>query len=103
MGQKADVGAGKRGHGYGMGPVATPAATYWRAQEAIAFRIQIPENMKLFKATNGYAPRTHEEFMQKIIKEGQIKLPDLPPGQRYVYRPDKEELWVEPAQESTPR
>ena len=33
--------------------------------------------------------------MQKIIKENQIKLPELPFGQRYVYDPKKEQLMVE--------
>ncbi len=33
--------------------------------------------------------------MQRIIKENMIKLPDLPPGDRYVYDPKREELMVE--------
>jgi hypothetical protein len=93
--QKADVGVGKRGRGYGPGLVTTPVATYWAAKEMIAFRVQIPDAMRLYKATNGSAPKTHEEFMQKIIKENNIPLPELPPGQRYVYFPDREELMVE--------
>jgi len=93
--QKADVGVGKRGRGYGPGLVTTPVATYWAAKEMIAFRVQIPDAMRLYKATNGSAPKTHEEFMEKIIKENQVKLPELPPGQRYVYDPNREELMVE--------
>jgi hypothetical protein len=93
--QKADVGAGKRGRGYGPGLVTTPVATYFAAKEMIAFRIQIPGAMKNYKALNGSAPKTQEEFMEKIIKEGGIQLPDLPPGQRYVYIPEKEDLFVE--------
>jgi hypothetical protein len=96
MSQKADVGSGKRGRGYGQGFIATPAATFWAAKERIAFQIQIPDAMRLYKASNGNAPKTHDEFMQKIIKENNIKLPDLPDGQRYAYKPDVEELWVEP-------
>jgi hypothetical protein len=97
--QKADVGAGKQGRDYGGGvvaaPVTTPVATYFAAKEMIAFRIQIPGAMKNYKALNGSAPKTQEEFMEKIIKEHGIQLPQLPVGQRYVYFPDKEDLFVE--------
>ena len=92
--QKAQVGVGQKGGDYGGGPlmkhITTPASVYWRAQERITFD-QIKHAMDLYKATNGSAPKTHEEFMEKIIKEGMLKLPQLPPGQRYVYLPDKEE------------
>jgi len=93
--QKADVGAGKQGRGYGAGVVTTPVATYFAAKEMIAFRIQIPGAMKNYKALNGSAPKTQEEFMEKIIKEHGIQLPQLPAGQRYVYKPDQEDLFVE--------
>jgi len=51
--------------------------------------------MRLYKAMNGHAPKTHEEFMEKIIKENRIQLPELPPGHRYRYYPEQEELMVE--------
>lgn len=93
--EKAAVGAGAQGHGYGSGPVATPAATFFRAREKIAFDIQIPEAMKLFKATEDRAPRTHEEFMERIIKEQHISLPKLNPDRRYRYDPKTEQLMIE--------
>ncbi|MCR4414843.1 MAG: hypothetical protein NUV77_20695 [Thermoguttaceae bacterium] len=92
---KADAGVGAKGRGYGPGIITTPVATYFRAKEQIAFRIQIPDAMRLYKATNGSAPKTHEEFMEKIIKENRIALPELPPGHRYRYYPEQEELMVE--------
>jgi len=93
--EKADVGVGAKGRDYGLGPVTTPVATYFAARERITFDIQIPHTMNLFKATEGRAPKTQEEFMQKIIKEGQINLPQLPPGHRYLYDPKTEQLMVE--------
>jgi hypothetical protein len=33
--------------------------------------------------------------MQKIIKDGGVKLPDLPEGHRYRYDPATEQLMVE--------
>jgi hypothetical protein len=96
---KAEKGVGAKGRGYGQGMIATPAATFFAAKERIAFDIQIPHAMNLFKATEGRMPNSNEEFMEKIIKENQIKLPTLFEGERYVYDPKTEQLMVEkPAQ-----
>jgi len=91
----AKVGVGKKGRGYGGGPITEPASQYWKVKERIAFDVQILSAMKLYKATNGNAPKTHEEFMDKIIKPNQIKLPQLPAGRKYVYDPKTEKLMVE--------
>ena len=40
-------------------------------------------------------PKSHEEFMQRIIKDNDIVLPELPGGRRYVYDPKTGELMVE--------
>jgi hypothetical protein len=95
--KKAEKGVGAKGRGYGEGVVATPVATYFAVRERIAFDIQIPHAMNLFKAAEGRAPKTHEEFMEKIVKENQINLPKLPEGDRYIYDPKQEQLMVEQA------
>jgi hypothetical protein len=51
--------------------------------------------MSLYKASEGHAPRTHQEFMDKIIKLNNLKLPELPAGHRYAYDPSTEKLMVE--------
>lgn len=92
----AKVGVGKKGRNYGGGLITEPASQYWKAKERIAFEIQIPHALQLYKALNDFkAPKTHEEFMEKIIKEQKIELPELPPGRKYVYDPEKEQLMVE--------
>jgi hypothetical protein len=91
--EKAAVGVGEKGRDYPA--YLYPAASYWAIRERLAFEVQIPKAMQLFKATEGRAPKDHEEFMQRIIKENMIKLPDLPEGDRYVYDPKREELMVE--------
>jgi hypothetical protein len=92
----AAVGVGKKGRGYGKGVIATPAASLWATREKLAFQVLIPEAMKLFKAMNdNKGPKSHEEFMEKIIKENMIKLPELPEGDRYMYDPKTEQLMVE--------
>jgi hypothetical protein len=96
--KKAEAGVGDKGRGYGAGPIATPISTYFRVRERVAFDIQIPHSMNLYKASEGRAPKTHEEFMEKIIKANQIHLPTLPEGQHYQYDPKQEQLMViEPA------
>ena len=89
------MGVGK-GRGYGPGLVTTPVAAYFAPG---TMPRSVPE-AKLYKALNGNAPKTHEEFMQKIIKENAVNLPELPEGHRYVYDPSTEQLMVEsPKQE----
>lgn len=91
----AKEGVGEKGRNYGGGLITEPASQYWKAKERIAFNIQIPKAMQLFKLTNGSAPKSHDEFMEKIIEPGRIELPQLPPGRRYVYDPKSEKLMVE--------
>lgn len=92
---KAEVGVGAKGQGYGEGLVSTPAGAYFRTKERIAFDIQIKHAMNLFKAMENRAPKSHEEFMEKIVRANNIALPELPEGHRYVYDPKTEELMVE--------
>ncbi len=92
---KAKAGVGAKGHYDAVGPVVTPASVYFRARERISFEIQIPQAMNLFKATEGRFPNTHEEFMQKIVEENRIPLPELPPDHRYIYDPKTSQLMVE--------
>lgn len=96
--QKADVGVGAKGRGYGQGVVATPVGALFSSKEAIAFRILIPDALNKFKALEGRAPRSHEEFMERIVKENSIQLPALPAGQQYKYYPKQGELMVEKPQ-----
>jgi hypothetical protein len=93
--KKAEVGVGAKGRGYGQGVVATPAASLFAAQERLVFDVEIPHALDLFKATEGRGPKDNDEFMQRIIKENHIKLPELPEGDRYMYDPKTELLMVE--------
>jgi len=92
---KAEVGVGEKGKSIEHGLGRTAIKTYFVAQEIVAFRVQIPSAMSLYKAEHGQAPKTHDEFMAKIIKANQISLPELRQGHTYVYDPQTEELFVE--------
>ncbi|MCU0963169.1 MAG: hypothetical protein MUF48_24005 [Pirellulaceae bacterium] len=75
--------------------IVTPARALFRTRERVVFEVQIPHALQLYEATNGTKPKSHDEFMQQIVQFNQIQLPELPPGQRYVYDPETGELMVE--------
>jgi hypothetical protein len=92
----AQAGVAARGRSLDneTGIIVEPAKALFRVQERTVFQIQIPQAMNLFKATEGRSPDSHEEFMAKIIKINNIKLPTLPPGQSYRYDPQRGQLMV---------
>jgi hypothetical protein len=93
--EKADVGSGEKGRGYGEGFIATPIATYFAARERISFTIQIPELIRAYKFEHDMkGPKSHDEFMKQIIGKYGIDLPRLPPGQKYWYDAENEQLNV---------
>ncbi len=85
---------GRKGKGYGTGPIATPVAAYFSARGQINM-IQVNSTLKIYKAEHGHAPKTNEEFMETIIKANSFTLPELPHGHRYVWDPKQEKLMVE--------
>jgi hypothetical protein len=94
---KAEKGVGIKGRSLDEyeGVVVTPAKTLFTVRERVVFEIQIPGALNLFNASEGRNPESHEEFMEKIVKFNNIKLPELPPGHKYIYDPEKNELMVE--------
>lgn len=98
--EEATVGVGKQSDPVPVEPTAgdiitTPINTYFIAKEQVAFNIQIPQAMSLFKASEGRSPESEQEFFDKIIKANNINLPELPEGHKYVYDVAAEQLMVE--------
>ena len=92
---KAGVGAKGRSLDEHEEFFATPAKTLFTMRERVIFTIEVPNALKLYEAVNGNPPRTNEEFMTQVIQANGVKLPELPPGQRYVWDPETKELMVE--------
>lgn len=94
---KADVGVGKKGDSLrGENQlIAGPAVAYFNTREKVVFQIQIPHALDLFNAEHGYYPKSHDEFMEKIVEFNQIKLPELKEGARYLYDVESHTLMVE--------
>lgn len=74
--------------------VMKPAREFFSIRERAVFDIQIRDALKLFKATAGRGPKSHDEFMDRVVEANQIQLPELPAGYRYVYDPQKDEMMV---------
>jgi len=54
----------------------------------------IDHALNLYWATEGNYPKTHDEFMEKIIKFNQIQLPELDEGVEYIYDPEDHKLKI---------
>lgn len=91
---EAKTGVGAKGRNYGGGIITEPIRQKFRAEQWVALEVQVPKALQLFEATEGRLPSTHEEFIKKIIVANQIALPKLPPGQEFVYVPEKGKLMV---------
>ena len=113
------VPAVSRGEGNVVGKrvYANPAGGVMRYYGAIAsarnfmedriLDAQIQKTLQLYVAGNdGKFPKTNDEYMEHIIKEGMIQLPELPQGKEYFYDPSDHELkvgtLVEPPAEGAP-
>ena len=94
---QAGVGVGQQGRSLDEyeGVYVTPVKALFATRERLVFEVQIPQALQLFNATEGRNPKSHEEFMEKIVKANQIQLPELPPNNRYIYDPKTNELMVE--------
>lgn len=91
----AGVGATGKGNDYNeMVYGAVPLREYHHIRERIVFDMTIPAALKNFNAMEGRDPKSNDEFMEKIIKENMIKLPQLPDGDRYEYDPETKQLMI---------
>jgi hypothetical protein len=90
---KAEGGVGKRGQGYGGGIITEPVRQYFIAQDRIKLNIEIPNNLKMYKAlTNNQNPPTVEAFVKEVLDLSAIMLPELRKGEFYVYDPAGKDL-----------
>lgn len=100
---KAEQGVGIRGRSLDEyeGVVVTPVKSLFAFRESAVFKIQLPDALNKFNAFEGRNPTSHEEFMEKVVQANNIRLPELPPGERYVFDPATNELMVERPKKKT--
>ncbi len=54
----------------------------------------IRQGVDLFHATEGRYPKDHEEFMTRVVKANNIRLPKLAAGKRYEYDVENHKLMI---------
>ena len=74
-------------------PITAPVMAYGPMLESIS-KSRIEADIKLFHANEDRYPKDLDEFMEKIIKAGQIQLPVLPGGKLYQYDVENHKLVV---------
>jgi len=65
-------------------PLTGALNSYGPAIETLS-RGQIRQTLELYRAEHGDYPKSHDEFMTKIIKAQKIRLPVLPGNRQYKY------------------
>jgi hypothetical protein len=65
-------------------PITAPLSAYGPMVEKISI-ISVDYSMGIFRATEDRFPKDYDEFMEKIIKANNIRLPVLPYKGRYMY------------------
>lgn len=65
-------------------PVLAPLQAYGPMVEQIS-KMYVEHAIDLFNASEGRYPKDYDEFMTRIIKANNIKLPVLPGGWKYAY------------------
>ena len=74
-------------------PITGPLEAYQPLVQQIA-ALGIEHAVNLFNASEGRYPNSYDEFMTRIIKENQIRLPVLTPGLEYQYDVENHKLLV---------
>jgi hypothetical protein len=74
-------------------PITAPLSAYGPIMERIA-TTEITYAVKIFHAENERYPKDLDEFMEKIVKANNIRLPVLPYKGRYEYDVEKHELMI---------
>jgi hypothetical protein len=105
LAQKAVAGVGKQGqklnqHSDAQKIISGPAAALINFKQKAVLEIQIPQALQFFKASEGRMPKSHDEFMTKIVEANRLQLPELPEGAVYRFNTEKGELWVYPENEA---
>ena len=74
-------------------PITGPLEAYHPLMRQVA-ALGIEHAVNLFNGLEGRYPNSHEEFMTRVIKENNIRLPALQPGLEYQYDVENHKLLV---------
>lgn len=74
-------------------PVTGALEAYEPLKQQVS-ELAITNAVQVFHALEGRYPKDHDEFMAKVIKQNNIRLPQLSPGKRYEYDVANHQLMV---------
>ena len=74
-------------------PLLGALEAYGPIMEQVA-KLGIDKQVATFYAIEGRYPKDHDEFMEKIVKKNNLKLPVLPGGSKYQYDVENHKLIV---------
>lgn len=74
-------------------PITGPLEAYDPLVQQLA-TLNIDQAVALFQAEQGEYPKSHEEFMTRIIQPNHIRLPGLPAGLEYQYDVENHKLRI---------
>ena len=74
-------------------PITAPTSAYGPMVEQIS-KLYIDQAIQHFEVNEGRYPKDLDEFMEKIIRPNNIKLPVLPGGKQYQYDVENHKLVV---------
>lgn len=74
-------------------PITGALEAYEPLKQQVA-GLGIDHAVRLFQATEGRYPKDHEEFMTRVIKQNNIRLPQLSTGKSYKYDVENHKLVV---------
>lgn len=83
-------------------PITGPLEAYGPIMQQVA-ALGIDHALGLFYATEGRYPNSYDEFMTRIIKENNMKLPQMPAGLEYQYDVENHKLVVIQSADAKPK
>ncbi len=94
-----DMEEGKRTKKLGSGILTTPLAAGFTAKQKLSL-FQVTHALNLYWGAEGRYPKSHDEFMEKVIEANQIVLPPLQEPYEYQYNPEDHQLYKRVKQEA---
>ena len=91
--EATEQNVGVKGRDYGGEIITEQISQYFRIQDRLVMQ-QIDKGLSEFKAFNNRMPESHEEFVEKVLKPRNLKLPEVKRGDRLYYDPEREKLVI---------
>jgi len=96
---KAGKGVGLKGRSLDEyeGVYVTPVKALFSAKERIFYEVEFKKNYQLYNAMTDDIPKDFDDLKAKVLDPYGLtaKMPQLPPGHKYVWDPATQELLVE--------